>query len=822
MTDERVMTPAKVDHTPSGTQESELRERAEAIVAKDDAASAMQFDTLSHEDARTALHELRVHQIELEMQNHELRRTQEELALAHIRYRDLFEMAPVGYLTVDGAGKILQANYCAANMLGVQRSALVDQLIVRLIPPDDQDKYYLHRRRLLEPGATDSCELRMLRQGDSPIWVELHSTLIWTEAGLPINSVTLTDITLRRATQSLLQQSEARSRAIAQSAIDAIITVDAEGCTVGWNRGAEAMFGVTEKDAIGRLMSDFVVHQGNGTPAQGRRADGTSFPVEQTSSTWVAEDGHFSTSIVRDVTEREKAAALLHLEGSALEASANAIMITDRAGVLQWANPAFSTLTGFTIEEAVGKRPGELLGSGKQGPAFYAELWRTIVKGTVWRGEMVDRRKDGSLFTVEMTITPVKDAAGEISHFIAISQDVSERKQLEEQLRQAQKMESIGRLAGGVAHDFNNMLTVILSRAELALSETEPDRQIYADLAEIRKAATRSAQLTKQLLTFARRQQVAPAIVDINTSVGNSLDMLCRLIGDDIVVDWVPDPRAGNVRMDPSQLDQVLANLLLNARAAMPGGGHLHVAVSNAVVDAAMCAAHADAEQGEYVRLLVKDDGIGMDQEVLGQIFEPFFTTKPVGDGTGLGLATVYGIVTQTGGFIVVTSSPGAGAAFEIYLPRHLGAEKPAPVVAAPSAPFARSSPGGDETILLVDDEPLVREVARRALESLGYRVLAAGGGDDALKAAAEHTGEINLLLTDVLMPSMNGRQLADALHGIRPSTRVLFMSGFAASVLTANGVLEKGTALLEKPFPVLELAKRVREVLDAPVGVPL
>ncbi len=812
--DEPTTTPTE----DAAERAADLRLRAEAEVAGSEKPTGEDPQLLSEDEARHALHELRVHQIELEMQNDELRRTQDDLALAHGRYRDLFEQAPVGYLTVDGAGKILQANFRAASMLGVARTALIDRPIVRLILSDDQDRYYLHRRRLLDPGATDSCELRMVRLNAPFIWVEMTSTLVWSDAGLPINRIALTDITLRKSTQMLLQQSEARSQAISQSAHDAIITVDEGGQIVGWNHGAESMFGAPERTAIGSPVSAFLVPSETNAQVRGRRLDHTEFSVERTVATWTTEDGQFTTSIVRDITERERAAALLHLEGTALEASANAIVITNRDGVMEWVNPAFSKISGYEAESAIGTRPGDLLGSGEQDASFYSRLWQTVLSGAVWQGEMVDRRKDGTLFTAEMTITPVKDESGAIAHFIAISQDITQRKKLEEQLRQAQKMESIGRLAGGVAHDFNNMLTVILGRAEMALNETDPDRAIYADLAEIRKAATRSAELTKQLLAFARKQQITPAVLDINTAISSALEMLQRLIGDDVVVHWVADGRAWDVRIDPTQIDQVLTNLFLNARTAMPKGGHLKVTVENLALDAAACASQRDASPGDFVRIVVEDDGIGMTPEVLGQIFEPFFTTKPIGAGTGLGLATVHGIVAQAGGFVTATSTLGNGARFEVNLPRYVGATRSPVIPPLLHPPISKDGTRGNETILLVDDERLVREVAQRALELFGYRVIAAASGAEALTLAAEYVGDIQLLLTDVLMPGMNGRQLAETLLVIRPSLRVLYMSGFAAAVLTANGELAESTAFLEKPFSVTELAERVRALLHSPV----
>jgi CheY-like chemotaxis protein len=375
---------------------------------------------------------------------------------------------------------------------------------------------------------------------------------------------------------------------------------------------------------------------------------------------------------------------------------------------------------------------------------------------------------------------------------------------------QAHKMESVGRLAGGVAHDFNNMLGVILGHADLAMDQIDPAQPLYDDLLEIQKAAQRSADLTRQLLAFARRQTVAPRVLNLNDTVGGMLKMLKRLIGEDIDLAWEPDLRLGLVRIDPSQIDQILANLCVNARDAIVGVGKVTIETKNAVFDDSYCAEHGDFIPGEYVMLAVSDDGCGMDQETLAHIFEPFYTGKEVGQGTGLGLATVYGIVKQNEGFINVYSEPGQGSSFKIYFPRFTGDEEERKPESKKEAPRSLG-----ETLLLVEDEAGILNLGKTMLERLGYTVLTAATPAEAIRQAERHEGEIQLLITDVVMPMMNGRELEQRIRAIQPGIKSLFMSGYTANVIAHQGVLDEGVFFLQKPFSIHDLAAKVREALE-------
>lgn len=433
--------------------------------------------------------------------------------------------------------------------------------------------------------------------------------------------------------------------------------------------------------------------------------------------------------------------------------------------------------------------------------------------------ELRMRHKDGNwVWILDRGRVTSQTKAGQPLLMMGTHQDITARKQaegekarLEADLQQAQKMESVGRLAGGVAHDFNNILTVILGHAEMALEQVESSQPIHQDLVEIRKAARRSADLTRQLLAFARKQTVAPKVLDLNQTIGGMLHMLKRLIGEGVDLSWRTQEGLWPVKVDPSQIDQILVNLCANARDSIAGIGKIVIVAENVAFDEAACARRAGFLPGEFVRLSVEDNGSGMDRETLGHIFEPFFTTKGLGKGTGLGLPTIYGIVKQNEGFIHVRSAPGAGTTFSIHLPRHAGEAEPVSVEVS-----ARPGEGGHETLLLVEDELSILRMIQGMIERQGYAVLAASTPGEALRLARESAGEIRLLLTDVVMPEMNGRDLARQLMALHPRLKCLFMSGYTDDVIADNGMLHDGVDFIQKPFSGTELATRIRAALDS------
>ncbi len=496
--------------------------------------------------------------------------------------------------------------------------------------------------------------------------------------------------------------------------------------------------------------------------------------------------------------------------------SSDSVVILNADGSQRYVSPGAERITGFPVAELEGKAIDTLIHPDDMHDVMAA--WNEAVlhpEKTVTVQYRHVHKTRGWVFSEAIAQSFLSEPA--INGVIASVRDITERKQnekarikLEEQLQQAQKMEAIGQLAGGVAHDFNNMLGVILGHAELAMDVVGQSQPLLrANLEEIRKAAARSADITRQLLAFARKQLVSPKVIDLNETVAGMLKMLLRLIGEDINLLWQPGADLWRVKVDPSQIDQILANLCVNARDAIAGVGKITVETGNSTFDEDYCTSHTGFLSGEFVRMSVSDSGCGIDRETLQHIFEPFFTTKKVGEGTGLGLATVYGIVQQNHGFVNVCSEPGQGSTFTIYLPRHARTGAPGRDEA-----IEENALGGNETILLVEDEPTVLKMTTTMLNRLGYTVLAAGTPDEAIRLVAGGIGRIDLLLTDVIMPEMNGRTLAGRLLGYQAEMKCLFMSGYTANVISHHGVLDEGVCFIQKPFSKNELATQVREAL--------
>jgi two-component system, cell cycle sensor histidine kinase and response regulator CckA len=495
----------------------------------------------------------------------------------------------------------------------------------------------------------------------------------------------------------------------------------------------------------------------------------------------------------------------------AVEQSADVIFITNSEGLIEYVNPAFESLTGYSQQEVAGKTPS-ILNSGQQPPALYRELWETIRSGDVYRSVLVNRKKNGELYYVDESISPIRDPAGHITHFVSNGRDLTNRLRLEAQLLQAQKMDAVGRLAGGVAHDFNNLLTIITSYSELALDTVEPASSTHARLREILSAAHRAAELTRQLLAFSRQQPQALRVAELNPVIATIVKTLHRLIGEDIEVVFTPGEGLGRIRLDPVQIEQILLNLAVNSRDAMPQGGRLTIQTSDVRLDEEYVdRKRALIPTGRYNVLTVSDTGSGIPADHLSHIFEPFYTTKPSGKGTGLGLATVYGIIKQNHGYIWVYSEAGMGTTFRIYLPcvEHHSATVEA------SARGAEAISRGVETVLLVEDEDPLRRAAAEFLGLRGYTVLEARDGLDALSVSKNYGSTIHLAVTDVVMPHMSGGQLAKELEAVRPETKLLFVSGYAGQTVADHNVVDVENNFLQKPFTLKQLARKVRTILD-------
>ncbi|MBZ5707102.1 MAG: response regulator [Acidobacteriia bacterium] len=489
----------------------------------------------------------------------------------------------------------------------------------------------------------------------------------------------------------------------------------------------------------------------------------------------------------------------------------------DSAGILLGVNPAFVSMLGYSsASELVGRSLPNLYADSQQWFTL-ADYFRSLEQFHGLAAEWT--RKDGSSTLVRLSGRAIR-GEGNAIFFELFTEDVTERRALEQQLRQSQKMEAIGRLAGGIAHDFNNLLMVISGYCEFLLDRIGSNPELRGPAQEIASAADRATSLTRQLLAFSRKQMLAPKVVDLNAVVTENLKMLTRVIGEDIDLVMVPGGDIGAVKADPGQIEQVIMNLAVNARDAMPHGGKLTIETANVALDDNYARFHAPVQPGDYVMLAISDTGVGMDTDTQTHIFEPFFTTKGP-KGTGLGLSTVYGIIKQSGGYVWVYSEPGKGTTFKIYLPR-IGATGE-PMEAEVPVENAHPHPGG-ETILLVEDEPTLRGLTEQYLRNQGYTVLEAADGAAAIQVSNAHPGPIHLLLTDVIMPGMNGRELAQRISSLRPEAKVLYMSGYTENAIGHNGTLDAGITLLQKPFTLPALKTKVREVLDTalPQEVPM
>jgi PAS domain S-box-containing protein len=487
------------------------------------------------------------------------------------------------------------------------------------------------------------------------------------------------------------------------------------------------------------------------------------------------------------------------------DGSLDAMLLVDSTGRCRDANPAACEIFRRPREELLGTDPAEFYSPAYDARAVRAELRS---KGRA-RGELTVIRPDGEQRHAEFVVS----ADIQPGLHLGVLRDVTERHRLEAQLRQAQKMQAIGVLAGGVAHDFNNLLSVILSYTDATLEQLDAEHPVRADMSEVKKAGERAANLTRQLLAFSRRQVLRPAVLHLGEVVAGMEGMIRRLIPEDVALTLHTAPRLGRVHADSGQIEQIIMNLVVNARDAMPRGGRLTIETANEELDADYAAAHVGVTPGPYVMLAVSDTGVGMEPAVRERIFEPFFTTKEKGQGTGLGLSTVYGIVQQSGGHIWVYSEPGQGTAFKIYLPRK--EMEPEPVTASIVAATSRAR--GGETVLLVEDDEQVRVLARTILRRYGYKVLEAQNGGEAFLLCEQYEEPIHVLLTDVVMPGISGKQLADRITPLQPAMKILFMSGYTEPSIAHRNILDAGAALLEKPITRDKLLLALREVLDGP-----
>ena len=689
-------------------------------------------------------------------------------------------------------------------------------------------------------------ELEMVCKDGSTVWTELVMNILYNEQSETTGLIGITrDITERKQAEEALRKSENRLLGITTNMPGVVFQFYAKdngeyGISYVSERLSD-LFEVPSDTELEALFPIFISHikeedldrftasVQNAVKAvapwnfEGRyiKPSGKMFWFHAMSLPTRHEDCLVFDGILLDVTERKQAENALRESEEQytrlVDTIPDVIIRTDLNGHILFANDYALQRSGYKWEEVEGRNILEFVLS-EEHERVIQNIISIMEEGKHGPYEYHLIMKDGSLIPFEITSGVLRNAEGTPGGFVYVCRDISlrqqneqEKKNLQERLNQAQKMESVGQLAGGVAHDFNNMLSVILGHAEMAMGDTESGQPLYAHLLEIRKAAERSADLTRQLLAFARKQTVSPRVINMNQTVEGMLKMLQRLIGEDINLSWLPGVNSWPVKIDPSQVDQIMANLCVNARDAITGVGKVTIELENIHLDETFCAGYPYfISPGDYILLAVSDDGHGMDKKIQDRLFEPFFTTKDVGKGTGLGLATVYGIVKQNKGFINVYSEPGQGTTFRIYLPRHLG-----DVEQAKTEKLQESMGRGHETVLVVEDESAILDVCKIMLEQQGYEVLAAATPEEAIRLAEEHSGKIHLLITDMVMPGMNGRDLAKRFLSIYPAMKCLFMSGYTANMIAHQGILDEGVYFIQKPFSKNDLMAKVRKVLD-------
>jgi two-component system cell cycle sensor histidine kinase/response regulator CckA len=642
--------------------------------------------------------------------------------------------------------------------------------------------------------------------------------------GEPHAIVTLVDLTDRVKAEERLRASESRYRGLFEQIVDGVIVLDDDARILDLNSAMAGLMGRAAEEVRGSTWTDYVEPENLAAVPFRRPAFATAEPdvferrVARPDGS-IAEleiharrfPGGFMIGIARDIGARKAAdrerARLIEV----IEQSADATLIVDRAGSIVYMNPAMEQLRGCCREDAIGRPASELEWDLNPQP-IDPTVFETAAREGSWSGEIKGWRADGSASVQCVTITAIRDEAGEVDDLVVVQRDVTHERELEDMLRQSQKMEAVGRLAGGVAHDFNNLLTAIAGFNELARDEADPSSDLAGYLAEIRASTDRAGKLTRQLLTFGRRAVLAPEILDLNHVVADIAPMLRRVIGEDIelVLAVAPDLRA--IKADRGQLEQVIVNLAVNARDAMPAGGRITIATSNVSLEAAEAGVSATGgAPRDNVRLAMADTGTGIDPSIIDLIWEPFFTTKPPGAGAGLGLATVFGIVRQAGGHLHVESQPGAGATFMVDLPAVIG-DASGDVAEIPPAAIPRS-PAGHETILVVEDEPAVLGFASRLLERSGYQVLQARDGEQAIETSRRHQGSIDLLFSDIVMPGMSGHDAASAIKAIRPGIGLLFTSGYSEQTNVRRGGRSR-PRFLAKPYSGDDLLAAVREAM--------
>ncbi len=766
----------------------------------------------------------------------------ENLTRAHADFlQQLIDAIPNPVYYTDADGRHLGMNRVFTQFTGVRPEEFVGKTAVELLPLEQHDLalvYDTNTRHLLQNPGAHVYEAPIILPDGSERQIAFHEATVTGSDGAVTGLVgVMVDMTEHKKMMRALQDNETKFRALFEHSPDAhLLSTDVfldcneKACQL-WSCSRDDIVGhsplefASELQPDGRRSVDVVTENLARTMAgqaqsfywQCRAVSGELIDTEVSLNAINLGDQLVVHGIIRDITARRRAEAHVRRLAAAVDQAAEGVVITDAEGSIEYVNPAFERMTAYSASEVLGHNP-RLLKSGRHDSEFYRQMWLTLKDGRAWTGRLVNRRRDGSLYTENMTVSPVVDHNDNCTHYVAVKRDVTHELELEQMLIQSQKMEAVGRLAGGVAHDFNNLLTVIIGFSDSLARRLGPEHSLQADVAEIRKAADRASALTRQLLAFGRRQIAQRQHVNLNVIVSDMVKMLKRLIGENIELQLNLQAADYTLYADPGQLEQVIMNFVVNARDAMPNGGTITIATDNAEWRESRTIGKFELVPGRYLALHISDTGSGMSPETLEHIYEPFFTTKELGKGTGLGLATVYGIVQQHGGGIEIQSQIGLGSTFVLYLP--LDAQS---AVSAPGDRASGAANGRGESILLAEDDGVVRTLVTKMLLELGYKVTVYQDPEEALAHACRLDERIDLLLTDVIMPRMDGRTLAERVRVVRPTLKVLFMSGYTDKAITEEFLLRMRAEFIPKPFSRDSLGRKLCEILDrTPSSAPV
>ncbi|MFH0958070.1 MAG: PAS domain S-box protein [Pseudomonadota bacterium] len=825
----------KTGQDETGNSEGTLREAAQKKLAK----SPNVPPELQKQTPERIIHELRVHQIELENQNEELKRVHLALEQSKGKYLNLYDFAPVGYFTLTHKGIIREVNLAGAALLGMPRPKLIMRGFGHFIGPESLAQWDQHILSVLGHEEKQNCDLTLRREDGSWFYARLNSNRMVMPDELQGAAgethaihMAVTDMTDWKQAEKELRESEERYRTIADFNYDWEYWVEAEGNFLYVSPSCERITGysaeefISDPDLMNRIIhpddrNRMLDHYNNVRQAATQPVDAIDFRIIRSDGAirWIA---HVCQPVYgqegqtlgrrgsnRDITDRKRAEEMEKRLFTAIEHAAEGIIITDATGIIEYINPAEETITGYSHDELIGQKPN-IFKSDKHDDNFYKNLWETINAGNVWSGRFINKKKNGTEYHEDATISPVYDKSGNLTNFVAVKHDVTKQVELQNQFFQAQKMEAIGNLAGGFAHDFNNKLQVIAGYVELTLFNKDRPENYKHDMGIIKQAVDSSAELIKGMMMFSRKTATELQPVELNKLVEQTRSMLSRSIPKTIAIDLLLADDLWAIKAAPNQIDQILMNLAVNASDAMPDGGRLTIKTNNIVLDDEFCSAYPNTEPGRYALITVADTGAGMNKETESHIFEPFFTTKGPGKGTGLGLAVVYGIVEQHGARIICESKPSVGTTFRIYFP---AIEE----VAQEQLSKKTESPKGQgETILLVDDEPEILEMISLQLTGANYQVIPASNAKDALELYEKNRDAIRLVLLDLIMPEIGGKQCLEALRNMDPNIKVIIITGHNRRGMTQELKEAGARDFILKPFDMPQLLEKIREIIDA------